>query len=942
MTPARAPLVGRDDALAALDGALAAAADGPLRAALIEGEAGIGKSRLLAELAERRPDVRVAEGRCVDDGAAYASIAGALRPLITERDPDELRRITGAGYRALQGLFPHLSDGDVGDSTAAQVNEAIALLLEDAARDRPLVLAIEDLHWVDPASLAVIRSLVRVPPAARVLLIMTARPEDVGRTDPARAFLRELSRDRHATRVTLERLGREQVRLLAVALSGRTPSPSELDRFVQRSDGVPFYVEEVVDLGGDAPLSDGLRELLLVRYERLSHDAQRVLRHLAVGGIRVPHELLIRVLDGAVGDPDEALREAARERLIVLDGDDCAFRHALVGEAILGDVMPGELQQLHARYADTIARDAADEGRLAALAAHWEGAREAAHAFPAWIQAMRAARASFAFASAAQHGERALALWDAVPDADRIAGMTRNELTGRTAAHLRNAGEVDRALRLIDTALARVTPGTVDEAHLRHSRGRVFGLLARAGGIEAYRACLDILDTVDETAQTRALRASAVTSLAGQLMLIGDIEEARDRADAGAALARELGDPLLESIVVNIGARVRGSLGLIDDAFAGMERARSLADEHSAAMIRYWVNASDLAERAGDHERALAIAREGMSGARRRGIDRTSGVILAGNAVDPLIALGRWQEAQDLIDGSLALSPPSTFRSYLIRAQASMLVWTDGADAAAAVMSQGEATFRSLMSIDQQSRLSVAHVRTEIAVLRGDAAAAWTSAQELFVGYGGHIDAAYVFPFSWSVSRAISLAGRDGLVDVPRERERLRSHVESFSWWPSAAAWIPVIAAEAMDDPAAWRDVVARPDVPARPVIVRPYAWLRLAEALLATDDRDGARAALTEALGDARARGVTVLARRAEALAADAGLSPSHARAGSPLTARESQVLDLISDGLTNREIGERLFISAKTVSVHVSAVLRKLGAANRTEAARRGSARR
>ncbi|WP_162621844.1 helix-turn-helix transcriptional regulator [Microbacterium suaedae] len=943
MTTPRTPLVGREDALEALARALDDA-DGALRTALVEGEAGIGKTRLLSELAARRADVRVVEGRCVDDGAAYASIAGALRPIVAERDPEELRRITGAGYRALQGLFPQLADGDVGDSTAAQVNEAIALLLEDAARERPLMLAIEDLHWVDPASLGVIRALVRVPPAARILLIITARPEDVGRTDPVRGFLRELGRDRGATRIALDPLDRDDVRRLTTALSGRTPSPAELDRFVERSDGVPFYLEEVVALGDDARLPDGLRELLLVRYERLSADAQRVLRHMAVGGIRVRHELLIRVLDDAVADPDDALREAARERLIVLDGQVCAFRHALVGEAILGDVMPGELQLLHARYAEALEYGAGDEGQLAAIASHWDGARDAARAFPAWIEATRAARAAFAFASAAQHGERALALWDAVPDAERLARMSRIELTGRTASHLRNAGDAERALRLIDGARSHAPAGSLDAAHLLNGRGKTLSLLARPGAVEAYRGSLEILAELEPSREVQSLRASAMTSLAGRLMLIGQIAEACEVADQGAALAREIGNPLLESIAVNLAARSYGSLGRITDAYAGMERARALAEDHSGAMIRYWVNASDLAERTGDHERALAIAREGIAGARRRGIDRTSGVILASNAADPLIALGRWSEARSEIGGALALSPPSTYRSYLARAKASVLTWTGELDAATATLAAEDRTFTALAPIDQQSRLEVARVRADLALARTDAAAAWDASQEMFIAPGGAFDAAHVFPFAWTAARTIALARRTTVpgLDPQREMRRLRAHVAKFSWWPSASAWEPIIRAEDSDDAPAWAEAAVVADDPRLLSVVSPYVRIRHAEALLRAGERRASADALEEALTLARARGTGLLVDHAERLARESGFTPGRTRTGSSLTPREEQILALLTDGLTNREIAERLFISAKTVSVHVSAVLRKLGTANRTEAARIGTSSR
>ncbi|WP_162246658.1 ATP-binding protein [Microbacterium sp. Root53] len=352
MRPHTVDLVARDTELAELAAALSEVAAGEPRTVVVGGEAGIGKTRLVTEFLERHArEARVLVGRCVDlggAGEAYTSIAGALRPLAIEHG-DELRAVVGAGgHRALQGLFPQL--GDAGAPAApGGLHEAIALLLEAAAADAPVVLVIEDLHWVDPASLAVLRFLTRALTDARVLLLVSFRSDEIGRGHVARPFLAELARDRRARRVELARLDRRGTRLLMQALTGAPPAEAEVDALLERTDGVPFYIEELVDLDGcrdGAPqLPEGLRELLLVRYERLSEEAQRIARHLAVGGVEVDHDLLAAVLRAEPDDIEPAIREAVASGVILATETGYCFRHALVREAILDDVLPGERER---------------------------------------------------------------------------------------------------------------------------------------------------------------------------------------------------------------------------------------------------------------------------------------------------------------------------------------------------------------------------------------------------------------------------------------------------------------------------------------------------------------------------------------------------------------------------------------------------------------------
>ncbi|WP_221584249.1 LuxR family transcriptional regulator [Microbacterium sp. G2-8] len=952
-----APLVARDEELATFDALLDDVRSGAPRTAVIAGEAGIGKSRLLQTLREQHDDVRFLVGHCVDlgeVGEAHTSITGALRPLVTDLGADATRAIAGHGTAALARIFPTLLDGDAAAGPSAlrgaapgPLHEAIAVLLEGASRQAPLVLAIEDLHWIDAASLGILRFLTRTITAARLLIVLTYRTEDIGRMHRVRPFLGELARDRSVTRLDLARLDRDATRRMAEELAPTAPTVEAIDRLLARSEGVPFYVEELVDLDAcdddAAPLPDDLRDLLLVRYARLPSDVQEFARHLAVGGLSVHHELLAHVRDDA--DITSHARAAIEAGLIVADPPSYRFRHALVREAIADDLLPGERERLHHRYA-TVYEELADRTTdpvSAAIAHHWTAARDAPRAFAAWIRAMREARASLAYASAAQHAEQALSLWDSVADPQEAAGMSRLELMGRAATYLRNAGETTRSLSLLRQALHQCEPGSIDRALLLTNEARALALLAEPGSIEAYREALATLDALpDDVTRARAdviarLRPDIMTALAGRLMLAGRRTESIDLARGGAALAHELGNSSLESIGANIAATALGDGGFVDESRAEMERARELAGDDAAAQLRYWVNASDLAHRLGEPRRAETLARAGATAARRLGMDRASGLILASNLADALMTQGSWDEAERIVDGALSMSGPSTFFTYLARVKTSLLLWRGRVDDATALHDRHRALLSATATQEMQSLLGTGRLSAELALARGDLRAAWREARVLLDLDPELTPAGYTQPFAWVAARVTAEAARSGdpeLREAVGAGPALRRIVGDTAWWPTHEVWAPLVDAELDASPQAWARAVTSARLEGAPAVLLPHALAELGAAHLAAGGRAAAREALDAAIIESDRLGAGLTLTRAQELARAAGPRAA-ANPDELLTARERQVLALVGEGLTNRQIGERLFISAKTASVHVSAILRKLGASTRTEAA-------
>ena len=994
VTTSAPAMIGRDADLAWLNQRLAEVRAGAPFTVIVGGEAGIGKTRLIREFSRLPADVLLLTGQCVDLGsvaAPYAPVKTALRTLVAEVGAERVLEAVGPGRAALVALLPELAEAGSGAIGApgkgiesSQLHEGIAVLLETFSRERPIVFIVEDLHWVDAASLALLRFLMRALGSSRVLTVLTYRTDDITRGHPVRDFLSEADRDRWVERRELSRLTRSQVRkVVRSMIVDEAPSERVLDTVFRRSDGVPFFVEELVGIDGcrdEGFVPDTLRELLLARYERLPDSAQELLRLISTGGVRVSHSLLSEVYTGTADELDAAARQCVYYGVLTIDGDDYAFRHALVREAILSDLLPGERARFHARYAEAYeAAAAAGTRRLAAeISFHWLGAHDAVRAFPATMQAMREARAAAAYATAAQLGERALGLWDVVPDAAEAAGMGKLELMGRTASHLRNAGEGDRSLALIRAALAECPRDDPNYPRLLRDKALYLGNVGKGGSIEVLEEALAALDRLGDDAPSE-LRATVLSALAGRLMIDGQLEDAAETADRALAVATELGSARYSSIATNLAAISRTDRGEIEQGLVMLEHARELAEGDGAAMLRYWVNASDLHYLIGRYPEAVRLAEDGLARARAQGVERSSGVILASNAVDPLFALGEWQRADALIERAMALDPPVPFTVYLQRARIWAALWRGDVSGATDLLRRAKPAMASVMEVEMQTRLAVGRVAGEVALANDDLVGAWREAKVLL--HEKYLPlAGYALPFIWVAGRVIAaVRARPGAMppsiadEVDASEPAYRALLERLAYWPTHALWAVLFDAElaAVDhgsgadvpgtDASAWRRAVEAAAAPEAPGFLAPYALLRQGEAELADADRAGARVTLQQALDLAEAGGVGAVRERIERVASTAAIalegaarvhtpeaagiagaatSDADALAAAELTARERQVLELLAEGLSNRQIGERLFISAKTASVHVSAILRKLGAATRTEAAYRAGA--
>ncbi len=417
---------GREAELTQLAGAFEVAADGTPRTVLLGAEAGGGKSRLVGEFADAvRDRTLVLAGGCVELGAGglpYAPFTAALRQLARARGAAEVAALLrGPGAAELGVLLPEFGTPLAGadpETARARLFEVFLTLLETLAEQRLVVLVVEDVQWADRSTCDLLSFLVRNIRDARVLLIVTFRSDELHRNDLLRPLLAGLGRAEGVSRLELARLSRAQVAVQLEGILGRPPGPALISEVYQRGGGVPLLTEALVNSDGtlSSGLPSSLRDLLLATVKVLPERTQQALRIAAVGSVRLGHPLLAAVTRLDDASLTAALRPAVDANVMVSDTDGYAFRHQLIREAVLEDMLPGERAQAHRAFAEALedGPSLSAEGPAAVqVALHWRGAHEDERALTAAWQA--AAAAGAAYAKRLQMLEQVLELWDRVP-----------------------------------------------------------------------------------------------------------------------------------------------------------------------------------------------------------------------------------------------------------------------------------------------------------------------------------------------------------------------------------------------------------------------------------------------------------------------------------------------------------------------------------------------
>ncbi|NYI06546.1 helix-turn-helix transcriptional regulator [Allostreptomyces psammosilenae] len=1045
--------VGRERESARLDALLDQAVEGEPGAVLIGGEAGIGKTRLLDEFlrrAEGRGAVTVV-GSCLElgaDGLPWAPFVSAFRALHQRLGPELAAAARGNEEqlaRLLPELGPVIGRGD-DDAGRLRLYELTRQLLERLSAERPLVVALEDLHWSDRSTRELLLYLLRSLTAGRILLVGTYRADDLHRRHPLRGYLAELDRLRGVGRLELDRLTRDEVARQLTGILGVEPAPAVVDEVHRRSDGNAFFVEELscalerpdVADGSCAPtawITASLRDLLLVRVEELPENAQQVVRVLAEAWSQISHQLLAAVVDMPEDDLLEALRAATEANVLLpsRDGHGYRFRHSLVREAVSDDLLPGERTLLNRRLAQVLEERphlVRPDELPARLAGYWYHAHEPVKALPATLEAARVAGRRYAYAEQLRLLERALDLWESVPEEirDTLGPVGRPSAfppCGCTTEHVRYldvlaqavvaarlALERERGLRLVKQAL-RMLDGERDPERTAWFLVQRFRLI-RYSAPGRQTGCEDLLTAHDmlRGRPPSAVQADVLTRLAAWEMLTWAREESAEMARQAVSIAVAVGEKSVElNARITLGT-LEGYYGRTEAAIAEMRRAVDLSRvwEEPDLLTRSYLNLSHALEAAGRSAESVEAAREGMAAANRYGLARDSGAWLAGNLADSLMSLGEWDEAERVVSEALEILGTAHGERQLT-ARLGQLALDRGeleiaAERLRAVRDEYDASFRAAYgtigyrgpSAQPQFLVPQGTLEVGLRAAQGRYAEAREAALELLRPGVPDGQENYL----WPLLIAAAAAEADGRA-VPAMAAGRDEAVQRLRW---AAAQLPrhapVWEASARLLDALLARVEGRVDRAAAIEAARAFtrwSWplpaaraaLLAAEACLAEGDRAEAARWLADAHAGAERLGARPLLARVRELAEAAGLASATRpatvpapRAGGPstgpadaarpapngtagtppatrpagtravdaggaagggtavatgtalgLTRRELDVLRLVAQGRSNGQIAGELYISPKTVSVHVSRILAKLGVSSRGEAA-------
>lgn len=948
------PFVARAQQVDQLTLALQRAGVGEPATVLIGADAGVGKTRLLRHVSELADaaGARVVVAHCVDlgeIGLPYLPFAEALSQLYA-LDPEAVGAVV-ANRPALARLLPGPSGGAAPDdqSNRLQLFDGLVEVLGAVGRPgHPLLLVLEDLHWADASSRDVLRFLVSRLRDQHLLVVASYRTDDLHRRHPWRPVATELSRHPRVERLDLSPFTDDELREFTTALSGTPLTESTLRRVIDRSEGNAYFAEELLEAGAEADeLPWSLADVLRARLELLDPSVQRLARIASAAGRRVS-EPLLRAAVVADGDPqltapggvDTALREAVAHHVLVGEDELIAFRHALLAEAVYTDLLPGEQSSLHRAYLRVL-RDDPTLGPSSQLASHALRAPDLPTALRASLDAADQAHEVLAPAEELRHLEVVLRLWDAVPEVTAALDTDHVDVLVAAAAAASRAGQVDRAVQLARATVEETASDVPRQASLRTSLARyLLGVESVHDALEqSSRALADLPDTPTPA------RAWALATYARGALNADLDAEAVASATRAVELAREIGAADAESDALTTLAVL-----VVDDEDRAAEllrsalvRAREACDY--ATELRTMYNLASNRYYAGDLAGATQVTADGVERARSLGMtwsvygvelhmfthliryvsgDLTPATIGAvpDELADTLIAVNLYAAAArgdaDTVERGYALEPRWA-RDGLI----ALIAGGCTIDAHTWRGELDEAIALALRLLEHLWRAWSDYFLGGIwLVALAMSALADAAAQERLLGK--------------DVSERVALGDR--LLERARTTAE-RGRPRGGRLGPEGRAWLARAHAEhsrltGVNDVDLWRATVAQFDYGYRYEVAR--SRFRLAEALLEVGDRDAARDEAGLALTDADAMGAVPLATAVRGLARRGRLDLPGVRVGGVdvLTAREAEVLALVAQGLSNRQIGEKLFISAKTVSVHISNLLAKLGVSGRAEA--------
>ena len=948
MTTADA-LIGRARDLAEVDAALAAARSGRGGLLLLAGEAGVGKTTV-ATTALAGSTTRVLVGEALPQATPpYGPVVTALRSFLRS-DPQGLRDCGPlSSYLAL--ILPELGPAPE-PSDRATLFEAIRCAFETIARRGPAAVLLDDLQWADEATLELLPALASSLEEEAMLVIGAYRSDELRRGHPVRRLRAELRRGGRLRELTVEPLSAEQTRGLAQRILNRDVGLPLAAAIYDRTQGIPFFIEEfagAVAASGllhdgeegielpdrvELPMPETVRDAVLLRAERLSAAARQALEVAAVAGVRF--ELGI-VLDLA---SEEGLGEAIDSGFVLeIEPGQGAFRHALTREALYEAVTWPRRRALHAEVAARLEAAAASPLQIAE---HWLAGQQPARARPSLLASAELFAALHAHRDATQALRRAIELWpEGEDEPERLAALER---WGRYAQLTGDFGEAARAWReAVDgyqrggnlPALAKTQRQLAALFELQCLWDAAFA--ARAAAAEAFR-------DGGQAGEAAAERLAA----AGNLQSAGSLRAALELVRAAEAEAERSGR-------VDLKARALGLTGLIraraGDFEAGLESARAglalaLGENLIEPAAETYEKVGMVLDLGANHRGAIDAFTTAFDFCRAHGVTGRATVCL-GCLAYALRKTGEWNRAIEICRDVIAAADAPRNARCAATGELGLIhaLRGDGRRARAPLV--------EALALAQQTEFMIVKLDAAWGLARLDEqqtdydAAAARCRLLLELARVGE-DTQYPVP---SLRWATTFFARRGMESDAVACAEVLGRIGGRAGNPEALAAIAHALGElALLDGDAGQavrqfgqalELLRELELP----LDRAETRLRAGVAFAAAGERDAAVERLTAAYLTGRNLGARPLAGQAAAELAELGERADRrlGRRGGVtlqhggLSRRELEVVRLVAVGRTNREIAQELFVSPRTVDMHVRNILTKLGCRSRTDATRR-----
>ena len=943
----RSGLVGRRAERDRLTASLEQAALGRGSLLLMSGDAGIGKTRLAGELAEGA-DALVLSGSASHAGTApYGPIAAALRCYLRSA-PDGLSDC-GPLRQHLALILPELGEPPSA-SDRPTLFEAVRCAFAHLARERHALVLLDDLQWSDEATLELLSALAAALDELPVLVIAAYRSDGLPRDHGLRRLRNELRRSGHLDELTLAPLDLpDTAALLAEALAS-PPSPALARAIHDRTEGVPFFVEELAAAlaltaalqpgprglelagSGDIPLPDTVRDAVLIGASELSPDARAAAEVAAVAGERFDLDVVGHFA------ADAGLSELIGHGMLSEDGAGGArFRHALTRDALYADVPWMRRRCLHRELAQAMEQAGAGSREVAS---QWEGARDPARAREALLRAAEESEAVHAYRDAAAADRKALDLW---PEDDE--GEPRGRVLERYARCSQLSGDLAEAARAWRevAAIRRSTGDGVGMADAQRSLAAVHELrgeresafAVRRTAVEAYAANGRPAEaSAEHLAMANYLRLAARHGDAIELA-----RTAREQADAAGRLDLRIRAIGLEGLATAKHGEYREGLEIVRGGLA-------LALEHDLTAI-----AAELYQRlsvvlydSADYRRAQDALATALDLCRASG-DAGAEVACVTCMIYVLRDRGEWGPAaemsRELIAGETAVWVAQGLLGTIHAFQGKL---ASGRKLLTSSLATSTRVSHYNLAVDSTSALA------SVAAAEGADDEAAEHCRTVLRRWSDSDDHHYaVWGLRWAVTFFAQRRDTDGAHACVEALARIASetgHPDALAALATAIGETALVEGDA--DTAAEQlsravEIHRTLDMP----FERAQIELRAGVALCAAGEREiglerlcdayrsarklGARPLAAQAAGEVAALGESVIRRLGRRAAAEAG--------GAGLSRRELEVVRLLAAGRTNREIAQDLFLSPRTVDMHVRNILRKLDCRSRVEAAGRAA---